>query len=203
MRRVVQVDKGNTICFEKATALFFPRLRNIWNHEVKTDDNITKHFRCFFKNGFVIRVSDIKFFRRTSAVTHADFFTQIDDFVFCRYVGVDEVFFSVMLTREPPRFREVGVRELDSSVKRELSLQKPVHLFIWCDFCDALFTMFVFLLKELSERTFPIACHLRLYTRQNTRNFIIDDGSSIDWSDDLFFDDDPETELSCDFECMT
>jgi hypothetical protein len=63
--------------------------------------------------------------------------------------------------------------------------------------------MFIFLVEEVPECTFSISCNLRLCPRENSRNFIVDDGSSIDWSDDLFFDDDPETELSRDFECMT
>lgn len=66
-------------------------------------------------------MSDIEFFGRTSAIAHAYFLAQVDGFAFCRSVGVDEMFFSVVVAREFPRLCEIGVRELDSSVKRELS----------------------------------------------------------------------------------
>lgn len=140
----MEVDKGDAICLEESASLFFPRLCNIWNHEVETDDNIAKYLCRFFKNSLIVRMSDVEFFCRGSAVAHTNFLAQVDYFSFFWNVGGEEIFLFTVFAREFPWLREIGVREFDSSVKRELSLQKPIHLLIWYDLCDAFFTMFVF-----------------------------------------------------------
>lgn len=148
-----------------------------------------------------MRMSYLEFLCRGSAVADADFLTEIDDFSLFWDISLDDFLFTV--SGEFPRLHQVCICQLYATIKRELSFQKPIHFLIRHDFCYTFFTMFIFLFDEFHECILAISCHHRLSSRENSRNLIINDGSSVDWSDDLFLDDDPETELARYLESMT